>query len=49
MISSGSIKTGKDVEERLKHGANLVEIYSQLFLKGPYVFEDINKELLKIN
>ena len=45
LIASGGIFTAQDVLERLKAGANLVQIYSALLYDGPAVVGKINKDL----
>lgn len=46
IISSGGIETGFDVLERLRQGADLVQIYSAFVLKGPGIISRIKRELL---
>ncbi len=48
LISVGGIDCAQDVYERLKEGANLVEILSALIFKGPSLPKNINKELLEL-
>ena len=45
LISVGGISSIKDVEERLKVGANLIEIYSALIFQGPGLIKRLKKEL----
>lgn len=46
IISYGSIDTGKEVLERLKKGASLVQIRTILLTKGPQMIKTITEELL---
>ena len=48
LISSGGVFTGKDLYERLENGANLVQIYSALAFRGPYVAKYILEEYADI-
>ncbi|CAI2368583.1 unnamed protein product [Moneuplotes crassus] len=48
LISNGGISTGKDMYERMSNGANLVQIYSALFLRGPYAAKYILEEFSQI-
>ena len=45
MISSGGIRNAKDAYERMKAGANLFQIYTPMFIKGPYIASDILSDL----
>ena len=45
LISSGGVFTARDVLERLKAGASLVQIYSALLYEGPGIVNEINKDL----
>ena len=44
LISNGGIFTGKDMYDRIANGADLVQIYSALALKGPYIAKAILEE-----
>lgn len=46
VISCGGIESGFDVFERLKSGADMVQIYSALIYHGPGLVQRIKKELL---
>ncbi len=45
IISVGGILSKEDVLERLKMGADLVQIYSALVFRGPGFFKEVAKEL----
>lgn len=44
IISAGGVLSAEDVFERLRLGANLVEIYSALIFKGPSFFHQVAKK-----
>lgn len=46
LISCGGIETGRDVLERIKNGANLVQIYTSFIFRGPYCLHHIKREML---
>lgn len=46
IIAVGGIMSGKDAIEKLKAGANLVQVYSGLVYKGPALIKEINKAIL---
>lgn len=46
LVSSGGIETGRDILERLKMGANLVQIYTAFIYEGPAVLTRLKQELL---
>ncbi|WP_408871778.1 quinone-dependent dihydroorotate dehydrogenase [Entomobacter blattae] len=48
LISVGGIETGQDVWERLKLGADLVQIYTAFIYEGPEVVNRIKQELKSI-
>ena len=48
LISVGGIESAKDVYERVKSGASLVQIYSMLIYNGAYMIREINLELIKL-
>jgi len=48
LISSGGIFTGKDMYDRMANGASLVQIYSALAFRGPYVVKYILEEFSQI-
>ena len=43
IVSSGGVLSPEDVFERLKIGADLVQVYSALVFKGPFFFRKVNK------
>ncbi|MAX81385.1 MAG: dihydroorotate dehydrogenase (quinone) [Crocinitomicaceae bacterium] len=46
IIGVGGVFTGKDAEEKLKAGANLVQVYTGFIYEGPGMVKRINKHLL---
>ena len=48
LISVGGIENAKDVYERVKNGASLVQIYSMLIYYGPDMIRRINLELIEL-
>lgn len=48
LISSGGIDNGKEAYERIKWGANLIEIFTSFIFKGPFIAKNINKEILEL-
>ncbi|GBQ08626.1 dihydroorotate dehydrogenase 2 [Saccharibacter floricola DSM 15669] len=47
LISSGGITTGRDILDRLKMGASLVQIYTAFIYEGPAALVRLKKELLE--
>ena len=47
IIGVGGVFSAKDVIEKLKCGASLVQIYTGFIYEGPNIVKKINKELLK--
>lgn len=47
IIAVGGIMTGRDAMEKLKAGANLVQIYTGLVYKGPALIKEINQAILE--
>ena len=45
IIGVGGIFSGKDVYEKMKLGANLVQLYTALIFEGPGLINHINDEL----
>ncbi len=41
LIASGGISTKGDVEERLKNGADLIQVYTSFIYKGPSILEEL--------
>ena len=48
LIASGGIDSGELAYERIKNGANLVQIYTAFIFKGPSIVSQINQELLRL-
>ena len=48
LISCGGIDNGKEAYERIKMGANLVEIFTSFIFKGPSVTKNINSKLAEL-
>lgn len=48
LIASGGIDSAKVAYERIKNGANLVQVYTGLIFKGPALVKDINKGLVEL-
>ena len=44
IVSSGGVMSPADVFERLKMGANLVQVYSSLIFSGPFFFRDVAEQ-----
>ena len=47
IIGSGGIFTGQHVVDKLKAGANLVQIYTGMIYRGPGIVKKINHELIE--
>jgi len=47
LIASGGIDDAKTAYERIKNGANLVQIYTGFIFKGPYFVKELNEGLLE--
>jgi dihydroorotate dehydrogenase len=47
IIAVGGIFTGKDAQEKLEAGADLVQVYTGFIYEGPSIVKNINKHLLK--
>lgn len=45
IIAAGGILSAEDAQEKLKAGANLLQVYSGLIYRGPQLIEDIVKSL----
>jgi dihydroorotate dehydrogenase len=45
IISTGGVLTPKDVVERLKLGANLVQVYTALTYNGPFFFRNVARAI----
>lgn len=48
LISSGGIDSAELAYERIKNGANLIQIYTGLIYKGPNLIKNINQALVKL-
>ncbi|WP_312853920.1 quinone-dependent dihydroorotate dehydrogenase [Thermoactinomyces mirandus] len=47
LIGVGGVFTGRDVIDKLKAGANLVQVYTGMIYRGPAIVRKINQELLE--
>ena len=48
LIACGGIDSGAEAYERIKMGANLVQIFTSFIFKGPMITRDINLEILEL-
>lgn len=48
LISVGGISNGKEAYERIKNGANLIQVYSGFIFEGPSITRKINEEILQL-
>ncbi len=48
LIGVGGISNGSDCYEKIKSGASLVQIYTALIYSGPYLIDEIKKELVDL-
>lgn len=48
IIGVGGIFTGQDAYEKIRAGANLIQIYTGMIYRGPAIAKKINEELLQI-
>jgi len=48
IIGSGGIMSGKDAQEKLNAGADLIQIYSGFIYQGPKLIQQITKEIRNI-
>ncbi|MCD8213693.1 MAG: quinone-dependent dihydroorotate dehydrogenase, partial [Campylobacter sp.] len=48
LIACGGIDSGAEAYERIKMGANLVQIFTSFIYKGPKICLDINNEILQL-
>lgn len=48
LISCGGIDSAQEAYERIKSGANLVQIFTAFIFKGPFVAKSINEGLAKL-
>ena len=52
IIGAGGVSSGATAYEKIKSGASLLQLYTELIYEGPYVAKKINKELsnlIKLN
>ncbi len=47
LVSSGGIETGRDVLDRLRMGADLVQVYTAFIYEGPSLLTRLKQELLQ--
>lgn len=47
LISVGGIDSGEEAYKRIRLGASLVQVYTALIFKGPFICQKINEELLE--
>ena len=45
MVSSGGVRTGTDAIERIRNGADFVQIYTPLMIEGPSAPSKILSEM----
>jgi len=48
IIGAGGVTDGISAYEKIKCGASLLQLYTAMVFKGPYVASTINKELSKL-
>ncbi len=48
IIGVGGVNDANTAYEKIKYGANLVQLYTAMVFKGPYIASKINKELLNL-
>ncbi|MCW1638844.1 dihydroorotate dehydrogenase (quinone), partial [Campylobacter jejuni] len=48
LIASGGIDSADIAYERIKNGANLVQVYTALIFKGPSLVKNINQNLIEL-
>ena len=48
IVGSGGIFNGTDAYEKIKNGANLVQLITGMIYEGPAVIKKINKELVRL-
>ena len=46
LIGVGGISNGKDAYERILNGASLIQLYTSLIYKGPFIVNKIKEELV---
>ena len=48
LIGVGGISNGRDAYERIAKGASLLQLYTALVYKGPFLVQELKKELIKM-
>ncbi|WP_044641257.1 quinone-dependent dihydroorotate dehydrogenase [Risungbinella massiliensis] len=48
IIGVGGIFTGKDAWDKIRAGADLVQVYTGMIYRGPYIAKYVNEELTKL-
>jgi len=48
IIGAGGVSDGETAYEKIKCGANLVQLYTSMVFRGPYVASNINEELVEL-
>ncbi|MBR8465852.1 quinone-dependent dihydroorotate dehydrogenase [Campylobacter sp. faydin G-140] len=48
LVTCGGINSGEEAYERIKMGANLVQIFTSFIFKGPGITRDINLKILEL-
>ena len=48
IIGAGGVSDGETAYEKIKSGASLLQLYTSLVFKGPYVASTINEELVEL-
>ena len=48
IIGVGGVNSGKTAYEKITAGASLLQLYTGLVYKGPFIARDIKKELIQI-
>ncbi len=48
LIGTGGIRSGADIYQKIRAGANLVQLYTALIYQGPFLLTRLKKELLEL-
>ncbi|QPA32544.1 quinone-dependent dihydroorotate dehydrogenase [Thermaerobacillus caldiproteolyticus] len=48
IIGSGGVFSGQDAYEKIKAGASLIQVYTGMIYRGPFIANKINHELLQL-
>ena len=48
IIGVGGVSDGETAYEKIKCGANLIQLYTSMVFKGPYIASNINEELVEL-